>query len=322
MLGSDEIFIFIDSDYDASTGYMSESIGADKLIHIVGHYGIITSSTIGNYNGIDNEWNWIGNTDTPTANDYNEIETLGEDGNYYLHITSWDNEKDDIEAEIYNKVTLPEEEPPKDGSRAGTPTFPTSWTLLDADDDDGVTSDVEILELYYAVDGTYIFFKIVTESNVDLSDSTLGIIIDDVSIGSGTYDAACGSFRWGSSDRGYVYSWDSIEGGWDRVTGGNDYNDHIEVNDGHSGIQLACQKTDFDFTIDTTNDKIRAVSGDSGNKEFENNWLTENIPSSSRDDITDAAALGIPEFSTIMMPVASVLLIVGNRIRNKKNYQQ
>jgi hypothetical protein len=61
---------------------------------------------------------------------------------------------------------------------------------------------------------------------------------------------------------------------------------------------------------------------DSGNKEFENNWLTENIPSSNRDDITDAASLGIPEFSTLMMPVASVLLIVGNRIRNKKNYQQ
>ena len=79
MLGSDEIFIFIDSDYDSSTGYMSESIGADKLIHIIGHYGIITSSTIGNYNGIDNEWNWIGNTDTPTANDYNEIETLGDE---------------------------------------------------------------------------------------------------------------------------------------------------------------------------------------------------------------------------------------------------
>ena len=30
---------------------------------------------MGNYNGIDNDWNWIGNTDTPTANDYNEIDT-------------------------------------------------------------------------------------------------------------------------------------------------------------------------------------------------------------------------------------------------------
>ena len=48
----------------------------------------------------------------------------------------------------------------------------------------------------------------------------------------------------------------------------------------------------------------------------------ENVPSTDRDDITDAAELGIPEFSTIIMPVASVILIVGNRIRNNKSHQQ
>ena len=84
-----------------------------------------------------------------------------------------------------------------------------------------------------------------SESDIDLSDSTLGVIIDDVSIGSGTYDGACGTFRWGSSNRGYVYAWDAGEGGWDRVTGGSDYNDHTKVNDGHSGLQIACQKSDF-----------------------------------------------------------------------------
>ena len=178
-LGSDEIFIFIDSDYDSSTGYMSDSIGADKLIHITGHYGIITSSTIANYNGIDNSWNWIGTTDTPAANDYNEIEILGDDGNYYLHITSWDNEVDEIEAEIYNKVTLPD-----DGSRAGTPDFDSvSWTALDNDPDEGFNSDIEILTVYFGSDSTYLFFKITTEASVDLGDSTFGIIIDDVSIG-------------------------------------------------------------------------------------------------------------------------------------------
>ena len=47
-------------------------------------------------------------------------------------------------------------------------------------------------------------------------------------------------------------------------------------------------------------------------------WETENVPSTDLDDITDATVLGIPEFSTIVMPMVSVLLIVGNRIRNKK----
>ena len=115
MLGSDEIFIFIDNDYDASTGYMEKSIGAEQLIHIVGHYGIITSSTISSYNGIDNEWNWIGKTDTPAANDYNEIEVLGNDGNYYFYVKSWNADVDDIEAEIYNKITLPDEDNEAEG---------------------------------------------------------------------------------------------------------------------------------------------------------------------------------------------------------------
>ncbi len=63
---------------------------------------------------------------------------------------------------------------------------------------------------------------------------------------------------------------------------------------------------------------------DSGNKEFDNNWVEDNIPSTSRDDITDATTLGtaIPEFRTIVAPVVSVILIVGNRIRNKKTNQQ
>ena len=34
------------------------------------------------------------------------------------------------------------------------------------------------------------------------------------------------------------------------------------------------------------------------------------------DDITTATS--IPEFSSLLMPIASVMLIVGNRIKNKK----
>ena len=80
----DQIFIFIDSDFNASTGYMSETIGADKLVQIKGHYGVITSSTISNYVGLGNDWDWGAGTDTPAANDDNEIEVLGESGNYYF----------------------------------------------------------------------------------------------------------------------------------------------------------------------------------------------------------------------------------------------
>ena len=43
----------------------------------------------------------------------------------------------------------------------------------------------------------------------------------------------------------------------------------------------------------------------------------------SLDDITDATAIGIPEFSSLVMPIASVILIVGynNRLKRKCSQQ-
>ena len=38
---------------NSTTGYNEDLIGAEQLIHITGNYGIIKSSTISNYNGID-----------------------------------------------------------------------------------------------------------------------------------------------------------------------------------------------------------------------------------------------------------------------------
>ena len=151
-----------------------------------------------------------------------------------------------------------------------------------------------------------------------------------MSINSGTYEAACGSWYLTAVEtRAYVYQWNSGSSFWDAQGSTDDYNDHIEVNgevsSGFTGIAIACDKDELGFTVDFTNDKVRAVSQDGGNgREWAGDWILENVPSTNRDDITDATTLGtsIPEFSTIMMPVASVLLIVGNRIRNKKNCQQ
>ncbi|MDP7665102.1 MAG: hypothetical protein QGF98_00005, partial [Candidatus Poseidoniia archaeon] len=122
---------------------------------------------------------------------------------------------------------------------------------------------------------------------------------------------------------GYVYQWDDDPGFWDTDFTGSDYNDHIQVNNGHSGIKLACDKDEIGFTVDFTNDKVRAVSQDGGNgREWEDDWLLENVPSTNRDDITDATPLGIPEFSSLIMPISSVILIVGYNHRLKRKYSQ
>ena len=185
-----------------------------------------------------------------------------------------------------------------------------------------MTSDVEILSIHVSTGGgsNWLFFKITTEAAVDLSDSTLGIIIDDVSSNEGTYEAACSSHRIGSNNYGFVYQWKFNAVWLDEAGDENDYTDHIVVNSGHNGVQLACDLDEIGFTIDLENDKIRGVSTDSDSNAFgdSNFWQGENVPSTSTVDIVDATAIGIPEFSTLLMPIASVMLIVGNRLKNKK----
>ena len=70
------------------------------------------------------------------------------------------------------------------------------------------------------------------------------------------------------------------------------------VNVGFSGVELACEKSEFGFTY-TTGDN--AVSGDSGPNEFMNSWMEINTPTgaSGMDDITTYSA--IPEFSTLLI---------------------
>ena len=95
---------------------------------------------------------------------------------------------------------------------------------------------------------------------------------------------------------------------------------HLRSNDGgqvgFSGIELACDKDDLGFTFENGVDKLIAVSGDGDDDHFSGDWGEENIPSTNLDDITTSTV--IPEFSTLLMPIASVMLIVGNRIKNKK----
>ena len=81
---------------------------------------------------------------------------------------------------------------------------------------------------------------------------------------------------------------------------------------------MACDKDEIGFVVDSSVDKVRAVSADSGNgREWTGDWLGQNIPTTDLDDITTQAVM-VPEFSTLLMPIASVMLIVGNRIKNKK----
>ena len=81
---------------------------------------------------------------------------------------------------------------------------------------------------------------------------------------------------------------------------------------------MACDLDELGFTLDANADTIRAFATDSESDAFGDSWQFQNVPSAGIDDDTAEQAIGIPEFSTLLMPIASVMLIVGNRIKNKK----
>ena len=323
MSNKDKIFIFIDTDYDDETGFSAGGIGAEKLIEIEGHYGIIQTKIMKTWLGYIGIEEWDTNVDdVKAASDDDEIEILGETGNYYIYIKSWDNSIDQIEPEIYNKITLPAEG--NDGAKGNDdPTFPGSgWSLILSDGTDtGVNGDIDITTIHGQTDGTHFFVMITTASAVDLSDSTFGIIINDVSNTNNDpnlYEAACSSHRPSSTDYGITHKWlgDVI---WVAQGDQSDHDDHILVNNGHNGIKLACDIDFLGFTPDFENDKILGVSTDSDADAFADSWQFQNLPSANVDDSTTASAIGIPEFSTLLFPITSVIAIVFNRLKNTTN---
>ena len=121
----------------------------------------------------------------------------------------------------------------------------------------------------------------------------------------------------GGSERGYTYSWDEA---W--ATDGEGVASEVNVRKNHGGfkgVELACEKADVPFTIDEASDQIMAVSSDTSAKMFSITWVSLNDPTGNVnvDDITTATS--IPEFSTILMPILSVLMVFGINNKTKRD---
>ena len=267
------------------------------------------------YTEIANEWG--AEVNIAAANDDDEIEIFGATGNYYIYVESWNNDRDDIDSEIYNKLTLSDEEVDEEDGSRGTVSWPNTWNIFVTDPDEGANPDVEILSVQYNTDSDHVYFRIQTEAAADLDDSTFGVLLDDVSNTDQTYEAVCATGETGGGvKKPYIYRWS--EGEWgDSSSQGTT---HYRLNHGgNNGVDLACDKDDFGFTFSLGTDKGTGIATDSQVDAFDGIWSEQNSPSSNVDDVTASGA--IPEFQTLLMPIASVMLIVGNRIRNKRKNQ-
>jgi hypothetical protein len=329
---------------------MSESIGAEKLVQINGHFGVITSSTISNYVGLGSDWAWSTGTNTPAANDEDEIEVLGETGNYYFYIKSWDNDKDEVEAEIYNKVSLPDNKTAKDGSR-GTPSIPAwnsgDWrqsgadvnsggAALDAadifDNDDGDRYD----NLMFYNDGEFWYFMLFLmgdpyedEVGNDNFDITYAVLMED-SANDGDYDYAVAMYR-DTSNNDYevrTYTWNGGLEVWQFSDKKNDCSNvgvYCRISKTDTEEHVAWAVKNSDSFSPGGDDFAKAVIHGTDKVAFGSSWADARNPTTHEDtgDHTIAATVGIPEFSTLLMPMASVILIVGyNHRLKRKHYEQ
>ena len=276
---------------------------------------------------------WGNSVDTPAANDKDEIEILGSTGNYYIYIKSWDNQKDEVEPEIYDKVTLTDDSIPKNGSR-GSPSIPAwnsgNWIQLGADNVDSDTDAVDILNaddggsrydnLMYYADGEFMYFMMFLEADPDAGSYTYSVLLED-SANSGDYDYVISSF---GDSNARLYSWNPTFSEWDTAAAYGSGYFRYETTNGQEHVALAVKYSDS-FTPDSgSGDAFKAATSDNGFREFSTyGWrdVRNPTPNAATGDYTTATQYAIPEFSTLLMPIASVALIVGTRVRIKKNTQ-
>ena len=103
----DTIYVLIDTDNNPMTGYSSIGmpIGAEKMVEIKGHYGIITQRVMKEWTGSESsDWEWATDEIIDAAASGSEIELEVVDGKFWIHIVGW-NGKDDSTVGEFSPIT-------------------------------------------------------------------------------------------------------------------------------------------------------------------------------------------------------------------------
>ena len=93
----DTIYVLIDTDNNYNTGYSSigMDIGAEKMVELKGHYGIITKRVIKEWTGFNqNDWEWTSGELIDAAASGSELELQVVEGDYWIHIIGWNGDED------------------------------------------------------------------------------------------------------------------------------------------------------------------------------------------------------------------------------------
>ena len=338
--GEDAIYIFLDTV--PGQGYNSKNLllSADFMIEIIGQDGNIYSSKYYKFDGeTSEEWKWKFVKTVEAASGLKEIETLVDalPLNTYFHLVDWEEYDDWSDNSIYYEPDVPK----VDGTR-GDPTWPSSWTQIINDPDDISNNCIDIDYVYWAYDATHVFFRVTTLDTFDPATDTIGIVLNDLSVGS-IFQLAISTYYEATTGKAKGYYWvDETDPTYDHwATEMAASANHIKYNGnmdtGLYGGQLAFDRnemtehyTDFDPEFGGTGGWVKIVTSDfmqspSTINKFEDNgedrdfgspdWYYQNNPGNNVDDV--AGSYKIPEFNTILLPTTGILAMFAI-IRKKK----
>ena len=171
--------------------------------------------------------------------------------------------------------------------------------------------------MYYA-DGEYMYFMMFFEDDPNPTTDTYGVVMND-GASDNNYDfMVCTVYMSGTQYIGW-YSWVGGFTGWSN-TGSTSDTDWLRFSttNGQEHVAFAVAYS-VTFTPVPGEDYFKGVTDGHGATQG-SGWARNPTPSAEEGDYTTAGT--IPEFSNIFIPIASVALIVGNRIRSKKTNQQ
>jgi hypothetical protein len=208
----------------------------------------------------------------------------------------------------------------------GGPAWPSTWTLLITDPDDGVTSATEILGLWYnSDDSTYMFYRIELEADANglLGTHTYSVYIDTNPGGDGTFDYEVHNYDGGNM---YIHKWDDPNA--------NEWNaensDTISDSDGDGAMRTYSTGGYFvDFAILKSDIGggsplvvIAATKASTINIDLDTGPTTDNYPGiTASDDPQWTDVTWIPEYPTELIPLATMFMVFAicyGRRKNKK----
>ncbi len=220
--GEDAIRVFFDTDGDSHTGYrtLGMPLGAEKMVEIKGVGGVITQRPLREWKGeAQAEWKWSEGAPAEAAAAGSEIELAGVAGDYYLHLTGWNLEKDAANAEAY--VPMGARNPSNTITIDGDNTGSDEW---DGDEDVTMPSDGDDGTLYLTWDDTYLYFGLTGyDMNAMGAQNALAINIDEnPGVNDGSTDTHY-DIAWGSELTGNDYKYDYMILVGNIDNGSNDY---------------------------------------------------------------------------------------------------